>query len=204
MTPSAADFTDDAALLKEKAALRADCLAKRKQLPAMHPDAGEALSQQVLSVMAPALAGIVAGYIALPGELDPAVALKALLDNGTTLALPVAEDESSVLSFRRWLPGDTLINGPFGTVHPDTSGPGIDPEFVLVPLVAFDRRGHRLGMGQGYYDRTLAHLRQSRNIVAYGVAYDEQAVGRVPYGPHDQPLDGIITPTQFINPAVHP
>ena len=202
MTPSAADITDDEAVAHKKAELRAACLATRKQLPEKHPDADEALSQHVLSVVASASVGTVAGYVALPGELDPAVALKALSDKGATLALPVAVDEPSVLQFRRWLPGEALIRGPFGTVHPEASAPVIDPDVVLLPLVAFDRQGHRLGMGQGYYDRTLAHLRGSKNIAAYGLGFDEQEVGRIPIGSFDQPLDGIITPTQLINPAI--
>ena len=204
MNSSTADITNEEAVKNEKAKLRAACVANRKRLPELHPDASEALSQQVMSVIESPPIGIVAGYVALPGELDPAIALDALSAEAVTLALPVADNEPSVMQFRRWVPGEALAGGPLGPVHPGVSAPVVDPDVVLLPLVAFDRKGHRLGMGQGYYDRTLAHLRQQKNIAAYGIGFDEQEVDRVPSGSFDQLLDGIITPTRFVKPAAQP
>jgi 5-formyltetrahydrofolate cyclo-ligase len=98
-----------------------------------------------------------------------------------------------VLIFRGWRHGDALESGPFGTAHPPARAPLVEPDTLLLPLIAFDAGGNRLGYGAGYYDRTVAALRRQRKMLVVGLAYDEQEVPEVPVGAHDQRLDGIVT-----------
>ena len=204
MTSSAANISDDEALQREKATLRAACLKRRQQSNRAQATAADALKEQVLNALTTVNGLTVGGYVALTDELDPAKALVALSAAGASLALPVAEAQPSVLVFRRWSPGEPLIGGPFGTVHPDESAPVTMPDILLLPVVAFDSQGHRLGMGQGYYDRTLNHMRKDKNIAAYGLAYDAQEVDKVPLGSLDARMDGVITPTRFVPSAQNP
>ncbi|MGB3865008.1 MAG: 5-formyltetrahydrofolate cyclo-ligase, partial [Xanthobacteraceae bacterium] len=103
------------------------------------------------------------------------------------------------LIFRAWRDGDALIGGPYGTRHPDATAPDVVPDIVLTPLAAFDRRGHRIGYGGGYYDRTLAALRAAKPVVAAGVAFAVQEVETVPASSHDAVLDVIVTDAEAID-----
>lgn len=141
---------------------------------------------------------VVAGYMALSGELDPEPTLEALLEAGVIVALPVTGEPGEALVFRTWRAGEPLDMGRFGTLEPKASAPQVAPDLVLVPLLAFDSQGNRLGFGGGYYDRTLAEIRQNKNIAAYGVAFDEQEVEAVPADSLDAPLDGVFTPSRFV------
>ena len=207
MTPSASYTVNDEVsgdhecVVNAKTALRAEMLDRRKTLHAADINAGDGLKDQVLAVTASVADKVVAGYVALKDELDPGTALKTLEKQGARLALPVAGNEPSAMIFRQWSPGDTLAKGPFGTVFPVETAAVVEPDIVLVPLVAFDRAGYRLGFGLGYYDRTVRALRCAKNIVAYGIAFDGQEVKAVPRGDRDERLDGVITPTRFIPPS---
>ena len=117
----------------------------------------------------------------------------ALGEAGGQMALPAVAGQGMVLIFRGWRSGDPLESGPFGTAHPPARAPLVEPDTLLLPLVAFDRTGNRLGYGAGYYDRTVGALRRQRKMLVIGIAYDEQEVPEVPAAPHDQRLDGIIT-----------
>ena len=97
------------------------------------------------------------------------------------------------LIFRRWRPGMALDEGGFGTRHPGPEAPEVTPEILLVPLLAFDGRGHRLGWGGGFYDRTLARLRARGPVVAVGVAFHGQQIDHIPDTPGDEPVDWVIT-----------
>ncbi len=198
MTSSVAGSRNDQTLMEEKASLREELLALRSELWRQHPDASQHLAVQIKQKVSQFKDKIVAGYLALASELDPSPSLETMAAAGVTLALPVAEAAPSAMTFRGWAPDDELEPGVHGTRQPVLSSPVVVPHVLFVPLVAFDRKGHRLGMGLGYYDRTLSHLRQSYNIVAYGIGFDGQEVDRVPAGPMDQGLDGIFTPTRFI------
>ena len=124
----------------------------------------------------------------------------ALLRAGLVLALPVVGQVNSPLVFRRWRPGVPLEQGPHGTSQPGPSAPDVQPECLLVPLLAFDRRGGRLGYGGGYYDRTLESLRLSGVCpLVVGIAYAAQEVSSVPMEPHDQPLDLVVTERELID-----
>ena len=102
--------------------------------------------------------------------------------------LPVTGGRGAALAFRTWQPGAALVRERFGTMRP--MGEERRPDFLLVPLLAFDRGGRRLGYGAGYYDRTLAGLPGAFKL---GCAYAAQEVARVPAGPHDVRLDAVAT-----------
>jgi 5-formyltetrahydrofolate cyclo-ligase len=137
--------------------------------------------------------GVVAGYWPVGSELDIRPLLDHLVGQGRTVALPVAGPRGTALRFFAWDPGRVLVAGRFAIPEPDPQQPEVEPAVVLVPLLAFDRTGQRLGYGAGYYDRTLAGLRASRPVLAVGVAFAIQEIGRVPGDGFDQPLDWIVT-----------
>jgi 5-formyltetrahydrofolate cyclo-ligase len=106
--------------------------------------------------------------------------------------VPVIPGTAMPLLFRRWIPGGTLIPGPFGALIPET-GEDLEPVALIVPLLAFDRAGNRLGYGGGYYDRTLARLRSLRPTFGVGFAYAAQETDNLPIEPTDAPLDVVVT-----------
>lgn len=112
---------------------------------------------------------------------------------GWTCGLPALVGRDRPMEFRRWHAGDTLVPGQLGTNQPAKEAPVVEPSVLLVPLLAFDRAGYRLGYGGGYYDRTLAALRAGREVVAFGVAFAGQEVDHVPHDETDQRLDWVIT-----------
>jgi len=138
--------------------------------------------------------GIVSGYVAIRGEADPAPLLRELSARGWRLALPRVEGED--ISFRAFGEGDVLACGGFGLTEPQADAPVVAPDLVLVPLLAFDAAGNRLGYGRGYYDRALACLPAAR---AVGLAYACQQVPAVPHGDHDHRLRAILTENGLVD-----
>ncbi|MXP62149.1 5-formyltetrahydrofolate cyclo-ligase [Roseomonas sp. M0104] len=187
---------DPPSLAASKAALRQAALAARDAFaPEGAPEgAAEALAAVVLAACPPAPGAVVGGFWPMGGEIDIRPLMRRLEAAGHVLGLPVTPPRGSPLVFRRWRIGEALVAGRFGTSVP-AEGEAVAPDFLLVPLLAFDRRGMRLGYGGGYYDRTLAGLPGARAI---GVAYAVQEVPELPVGAHDQPLAGIATETGFI------
>lgn len=145
--------------------------------------------------IAPARGAVIAAYYAIKGELDPAPLLATLAEAGHVVALPVVEGKGRPLAFRAWTPGRVLEPGPFGTFHPEAGAPAVFPDIAVVPLLAFDRRGHRLGYGAGYYDRTIAAFAAKGPLLTVGFAFADQEVPEVPIGPTDRRLDWIVTET---------
>lgn len=130
-------------------------------------------------------------------EFDPRPILDRFLKEGNPCALPVVQKDSLILKFAKWDDSMDLAQGPFDVLQPviNESTQWLDPDIVIVPMLAFDRRGYRLGHGGGYYDATLADLRARKAIIAVGVAYAQQAcLFNLPVEDHDQKLDWIITP----------
>jgi 5-formyltetrahydrofolate cyclo-ligase len=168
--------------------------ARRRAVARSHGlAAAEAVADKFVSVLGPQLSGkTVAGYWPMGDELDPRPLLAAL-DN--PLALPVVAGDA--LQFRAWTLGDPLEPGAHGTQHPG-AGKTIVPDVVIAPLVAFDRRGHRLGRGGGFYDRAIARLRTHGLPLVVGVAFDAQEVDAIPVEPSDQHLDWIVTESRAI------
>jgi 5-formyltetrahydrofolate cyclo-ligase len=184
---------DPPALAAEKAALRASALAARAALPKQ--GVGEALAEVVLRQCPPPPGSLVAGFWPMGDEIDIRPLMRRLHEAGHALALPVTTPRGQPLVFRRWGWGQPLVPGRFGTSIPPESAPVVVPQAVLVPLLAFDATGTRLGYGGGYYDRTLA---QWPGIWALGVAFAGQQVAKVPAGAHDVPLHGIATEAGFL------
>ncbi len=136
---------------------------------------------------------VVSAFHPFQSEIDTRVLLGRLAGEGWTTCLPVVLGKGLPLEFRRWLPGKPLIKGVWGIERPPEMSPLVEPDVLIIPLLAFDRRGFRLGYGGGFYDRTLEKLRVLKNIVAIGVGYSGQEVEAVPHGAHDQPLDYMMT-----------
>ena len=149
----------------------------------------------LLTELPPPDGAVVAGYWPIGDELDARPALLSLAARGHLLALPTTPPRGQPLTFRAWAPGGDLLSGRFGTLEPPAGAPDVTPTFLLVPLLAFDRRGGRLGYGAGYYDRTLASL---PGATAVGLAFHRQEVAEVPTGPGDAPLHAIVTDREVI------
>jgi 5-formyltetrahydrofolate cyclo-ligase len=139
--------------------------------------------------------GIVSAYYPMAGEIWPLRLMAALKSKGHALALPVMQGKTDPLLFRTWAPGDELIAGVWGIRQPAPSQPAVLPDILLVPLLAFDRAGYRLGYGGGYFDRTLRDLRRRKPILAVGLGLDELEVDAVPHLDYDERLDWILTPS---------
>lgn len=148
---------------------------------------------------APALAAyarpgsVVAGYLPIGSEMDPRLLMDRVADCGAALCLPVVDTDTAPLEFRRWQPGGAVEPSTFGTSVPRAGADLLVPDLVLVPMLAFDRSGHRIGYGGGYYDRTLARLRADGDVLAVGLAFSGQVRDDLPVGPNDAPLDWIVT-----------
>ena len=140
---------------------------------------------------------VVAFYWPHQNEFPINPILDELLGQGRKCAFPVMDDGTRILKFAIWKSGDPLREGKYKIKEPMVTDPGqyVDPDIVIVPLIAFDENGHRLGYGGGYYDATLQDLRSRKNVLAIGIAFQEQ-FSDVPFSQegHDQPIDLVITP----------
>jgi 5-formyltetrahydrofolate cyclo-ligase len=184
------------ALRKAAAAARAE--AASRLAPA---DAGARVAELLLASV-PVAAGIaVSGYWPVADELDVRPLLTRLHGLDHAIGLPVVAARGEPLRFRRWEPGAPMVAAAYGILVPDETAPEIVPRLVLVPMLAFDRGGWRLGYGGGFYDRTLAVLRQAGPVLAAGVAFAAQEVAAVPRDPLDQRLDWIVTEREAIRVA---
>ena len=137
--------------------------------------------------------GIVSGFIPYKSEITTVPLMNQLGRQGWQTCLPVVIAAGQPLVFRAWSPGEALVPGVWDIPIPAATAPEVLPDLLLVPLLAFDRKGYRLGYGGGFYDRTLEKLRGLKKVVAIGVAYHAQMVDEVPLGIHDAPLDYVMT-----------
>ncbi|MFQ5954370.1 MAG: 5-formyltetrahydrofolate cyclo-ligase [Kiloniellales bacterium] len=182
-----------AGLGAEKQAMRTAALKRREAAFAVDPDAGERLAAWCLEVRWLAPEAAVSAYWPKGSELDPRPLMHRLHERGHVCLLPVMVGRRRPLVFRRWHPGARLVEGGFRVLTPGPEAAEGVPDVVLCPLLAFDRRGYRLGYGGGYYDRTLHALRRAGAVTAIGIGYAAQEVPAVPHNTTDQPLDGIVT-----------
>ena len=138
---------------------------------------------------------IVSGYWPIRDEVDTRMLLRRLHEEGMRCSLPVTQGKNKGLLFRRWQPGDILQEEKFSVAVPAPGQPVLVPEIMLVPLLAIDRKGNRLGYGGGYFDRTLLNRRRCGEgpVVAVGLAYEAQIVSHVPNDEGDIRLDWLIT-----------
>lgn len=183
-------------ILELKKKLRTDAIAVRAAAFAEHgPDASRMLAAHGLDFLKVSPGAIVSGFAAIRDEMNPADLLLWLHAEGFRLALPVMVGKAQALVMRAWTPGDAMEAAAWGIAEPMADKPEVEPDVVLVPLLAFDANGYRLGYGGGFYDRTLAKLRAKKKVVAVGIGYDEQKVDAVPVESYDQRLDWVLTPS---------
>lgn len=189
---------EDISLVKSH--LRRQCRVRRRKIFEAHPQAGEALASHFQKNLNIAQTQIVAGYWPIQGEIDPRPLMQRLSDAGVDLVLPVTGDTGQPLLFRSWYPGDQLAAGRFGTSEPANDRMPMTPNLLLVPMLAFDRQGWRLGYGGGYYDATISALRPN-GVMTVGLAFSGQEIDSVPHQTHDQRLDWIVTDNEAVRIA---
>jgi 5-formyltetrahydrofolate cyclo-ligase len=143
-------------------------------------------------------ASVVSGFFPYQSEIDTRPLLGRLAGEGWTTALPIVVKLGHPLEFRRWYPGEATVPGKWDIPRPPDTSPLVEPDVLLVPLLAFDRTGFRLGYGGGFYDRTLELLRSKKPVTAIGIGYAAQEVDRVPHDAHDQKLDFVMTEKELI------
>jgi 5-formyltetrahydrofolate cyclo-ligase len=182
-----------------KAALRRQAIARRDALPAdMRTAAAQAIATRPFPVAIPPGA-IVSGFMPLKSEINPIPLLRNLAEAGARLALPAVAGKGKPLIMRAFAFGETLASGVWGIREPKPDAPQVDPDILIVPLLAFDRRGHRIGYGAGYYDMTITALRALKAIVAVGIAFAAQEIADVPNTPRDARLDLVLTENEVID-----
>jgi 5-formyltetrahydrofolate cyclo-ligase len=176
-----------------KAALRRDLVTRRDALPAAERQtAGLAVAERGLPVAA-AAGTVVSGFWPIRSEISPLPLMRRFADAGASLALPVIAGRAQPLVMRAWTFGAPVVAGVWGIREPPADAPEVFPDIVIVPLLAFDRRGHRLGYGAGHYDRTIARLRAMKPVIAIGIAFAAQQIDEVPATPRDERLDLMLT-----------
>ena len=183
-------------VIDAKKQLRAAARLVRTAAFARHgSEASERLARQGLAFAHLASHSCVSGFSAIGDEISALPLLTALARDGHRLCLPVMQGKRRPLLFRAWTPGDATSAAVWGIQEPLPSAALLEPDVLLVPLLAFDARGYRLGYGGGFYNRTIAGLRARKPVTAIGLAFDEQRVDDVPHSAEDQRLDWVLTPS---------
>ncbi len=184
---------------ERKAELRAKAFADRDALPpAARAAAAETIAAREFPV-AVAPGATVSGFFPMRSEINPVPLMRRLADAGATLALPVVAGRGKPLIMRAWSFGAPLRAGQWGIREPLPEAPEVFPDVLIVPLAAFDRTGHRIGYGAGYYDMTIARLRAMKRVVAVGIAFAAQEIAAVPATERDERLDLVLTEREVID-----
>ena len=188
---------DSPEIAQAKKALRSQVIRRRDDLPSAKSLEGSAVVARHADLFSARFGqqGCISVYACMGSEIDPAPLCERLTDLGHVLCLPVMIELGQPLVFRQWRPGDELEPKKWGILEPLARAPVVEPDLILLPMVAFDAQGWRLGYGGGFYDRTLARLRSLKTIVAIGLAFDEQEVDAVPHAAYDERLDLVLTPS---------
>jgi 5-formyltetrahydrofolate cyclo-ligase len=183
--------SDLAAIVEQKRALRKEAMARRDALdPEFRARAAQTVAERGLPF--PVFRGeVFSAYSPMRSEFDPRPLVAKIAAAGGRIVLPAIVEGRIV--FREHATDAALNAGVFGTSEPPASARELDPDVLLVPLLAFDARGGRIGYGKGYYDQAIARLRKARRIGTVGIAFEPQRVAEVPLTPHDQRLDLILT-----------
>jgi 5-formyltetrahydrofolate cyclo-ligase len=182
-----------------KSEIRREALARRDALPAAERAAAAAtIAARPLPI--PVRPGaIVSGFSPLKSEINPVPLMRAFAAAGARLALPVVAGRGKPLIMRAWNFGEPLASGVWGIREPPESAPEVFPDILIVPMLAFDRTGHRIGYGAGYYDMTIARLRGMKPVIALGIAYAAQEIAEIPTTPRDAALDLVLTEREMID-----
>ena len=198
-----ATSSSSSSLSDQKAALRTAALAKRDALSAeMRAAAAEAIAARPFPVAL--MSGtIISGFMPVKSEINPIPLLHKLAEAGAQLALPAIAGRGKPLIMRAYAFGDELARGQWGIREPKPEQPEVAPDILVVPLAAFDRAGHRIGYGAGYYDMTINALRARKQVVAIGIAFAAQETPRVPVTERDARLDLVLTERETIDFREH-
>jgi 5-formyltetrahydrofolate cyclo-ligase len=182
-----------------KAELRAEALHRRDALPAaMRAGAAEQIAARAFPIaVKPGM--VVAGFMPMKTEINPLPLMRKLAEAGAQLALPAIAGRGQPLVMRAYAFGDELARGQWGIREPTPNAAQVDPDILIVPLAAFDRRGHRIGYGAGYYDMIIKALRAKKDITAVGIAFAAQEIREVPATPRDERLDFVLTERETID-----
>ncbi|MGB9369689.1 MAG: 5-formyltetrahydrofolate cyclo-ligase [Xanthobacteraceae bacterium] len=182
-----------------KTIVRKDALIRRDAIPA----AERAQAAEMIAARAfpcPIKPGaIVSGFMPLKTEINPLPLMRKLAAAGAQLALPAIAGRGKPLTMRVFAFGDELASGQWGIREPKADAPEVAPDILLVPLLAFDRSGHRIGYGAGYYDMTIAKLRSMKPAIAAGIAFAAQEIEQVPVTARDARLDLVLTEREVID-----
>jgi 5-formyltetrahydrofolate cyclo-ligase len=183
----------------QKARLRQRALALRDALPAAERSAAaEAIAGRAFPVKL-AAGTIVSAFSPMKSEINPVPLMRKLADAGARLALPAIAGRGKALVMRAWTFGEPLAAGQWGIREPLPEAPEVAPDILIVPLAAFDRAGHRIGYGAGYYDMTINALRARKPITAIGIAFAAQEIPGVPATERDARLDLVLTEREIID-----
>jgi 5-formyltetrahydrofolate cyclo-ligase len=193
MNPSSTDIIT-------KAGLRAAALARRDLLTTAERErASAAIVAQAIALIEEAGPKTLAAYLPIRTEVDPRPIIVWAFRNGIAVALPAVIDPTTIV-FRRHRETDVLEDGHFGTLHPSASAEIVHPDLVISPMIAFDRRGRRLGHGRGFYDRAVARLQaEGHRPLLVGVAFAVQEVEMIPAEGHDVYMDWVVTENEMID-----
>jgi 5-formyltetrahydrofolate cyclo-ligase len=190
--------TASASIEDSKVAIRREAMARRDALTAdLRKAAADTIAAREFP-LAITKGIVVSGFMPMKTEINPLPLMKKLADAGATLALPVVAGRGKPLIMRAWRWGEDLAPGVWGLRQPKPEAPDVDPDILLVPLLAFDRAGHRIGYGAGYYDMTIAALRARKPITAIGLAFAAQEIATVPATARDERLDLVLTEREVI------
>jgi 5-formyltetrahydrofolate cyclo-ligase len=183
----------------EKARLRNTVLSRRDLLPATErQEAAEIIGSRPFPLFV--LPGIIiSGFLPIRSEINPVPLMRKLAESGAQLALPVVQGQGRPLVMRAWKFGEPLRNMVWGIREPLPEAPKVDPDILIVPLAGFNRAGHRIGYGAGYYDMTIRELRAKKTILAIGIAFAMQEILQVPVTDRDEPLDLVLTEREVID-----
>jgi 5-formyltetrahydrofolate cyclo-ligase len=192
-------MSEPSGIADEKSGLRRDAIARRDALPS---DARQAAAEAIAARPFPlrvAQGTIVSGFMAIKSEVSPLPLMRKLAGQGALFALPAIAGRGQPLVMRAWQFGAPLDRGQWGIREPGPGAAALEPDILLVPLLAFDRAGFRLGYGAGYYDMTINRLRGQKPVAAVGIAFAAQEVPRIPTTPRDARLDLVLTEREVID-----
>jgi len=179
------------AALKQE--LRVRALERRAALKERAPELSRKLAGVFLDRIPIPAGAVVSAYIAIGEEADPSPLLEALRARGHAIALPRVVGRGKPLDFHLYEAGAALVPGGFGLSEPGRDWPKRDPDVLVLPLLAFDASGYRIGYGAGFYDRTLSKLRAERDVLAVGYAFSVQEFPDLPHDDYDERLDWVVT-----------
>ena len=143
---------------------------------------------------------VVAGFYPFNHEVNTLPLMSKLYSLGVELCLPITPENNKPLKFKEWHPKLVLQKGRFGILEPPKASRTIQPDLLLVPLLAYDKFGNRLGYGGGFYDRTLKELLMlNKYTTSIGLAFESQKCNKLPKDSYDVPLNSLLNEKGFLH-----